>query len=950
MPKGDFNRGEIGSHAGDTPNRRRATDAMEKARAEVIAYLRQGKTPDEAMAAVGRAGKTFYTWMYSSPKFAKMARAAQEAWLAQARQSAMPWREMMDQFDPILRENYDTWTEYQVAHRKAYYNHDTFDHQWRLLEAMEKAPPGGITMILIPPEWTKALAFDTPIPTPGGWKTMGMLQVGDTVFGGDGHPCVVTSKSNVFTDHKCYEVRADDGASVIADAGHLWKVSVERKTPGWKVKTTENLATRRSKRPMIPMSGEVEYPEAELPIDPYVLGVWLGDGNSDGGRISSSEGDMPGTRAHIEAAGYVTTSHRHPQNFGVLGLSAQLRAMHLLGDKHIPSIYLTASRVQRRALLQGLIDTDGGVEPNGRVKFTSTKVDLAFGVQLLARSLGVKAFLTEGRAVLGGRDISAMWTVSFYLERAARMPRKAVNCRNAERRANRYLTVTPVGSVPTQCIAVDSPDHTYLAGHGYMVTHNSTVVLDTIGGDLCDKPNMRFAIVSEGQRLARKMLSRLQGRLAPDDGGITPLVEHFGPFKPAGSSRKPWNADEFTILGATHDEQDPSVLSIGITGAIRGYRWDRVILDDIQSLNNLSQTMTMIEKIRGDIASRPGRTGKLIVLGSRVGRTDVYAELERLEIIDELFIMQALDLTKLAGHQSNFPRQSTPDGAPILDEKGDQMGWNDEDLAQKRRIVGEDQWSRAYMQQPQSDFSALINDQDILNATDPTRSVGQPAGVANMAGEDPSLANHAAFAYCGYDADHLYVLDMVDLFKPTTNQNLFAEIDRGTIKYRPEWWVIEDNTLQSGYLTDDAFINLQKKWGFNAIGHYTGGTKADDKLGVPAMMSAIVRGEIVFPMIGDDHVGFARLFDQLKAWRPDVPSKRLVQDEVMALWFCYLLWRKLREQVNIDVSVWKRSGMAKPTMYPYARTNVKGIEPNPPSRMPMTYEQNWQRLAEEVSV
>jgi hypothetical protein len=632
MPKGDFNRGEIGSHAGDTPNRRRATDAMEKARAEVIAYLRQGKTPDEAMAAVGRAGKTFYTWMYSSPKFAKMARAAQEAWLAQARQSAMPWREMMDQFDPILRENYDTWTEYQVAHRKAYYNHDTFDHQWRLLEAMEKAPPGGITMILIPPEWTK-----------------------------------------------------------------------------------------------------------------------------------------------------------------------------------------------------------------------------------------------------------------------------------------------------------------------------STVVLDTIGGDLCDKPNMRFAIVSEGQRLARKMLSRLQGRLAPDDGGITPLVEHFGPFKPAGSSRKPWNADEFTILGATHDEQDPSVLSIGITGAIRGYRWDRVILDDIQSLNNLSQTMTMIEKIRGDIASRPGRTGKLIVLGSRVGRTDVYAELERLEIIDELFIMQALDLTKLAGHQSNFPRQSTPDGAPILDEKGDQMGWNDEDLAQKRRIVGEDQWSRAYMQQPQSDFSALINDQDILNATDPTRSVGQPAGVANMAGEDPSLANHAAFAYCGYDADHLYVLDMVDLFKPTTNQNLFAEIDRGTIKYRPEWWVIEDNTLQSGYLTDDAFINLQKKWGFNAIGHYTGGTKADDKLGVPAMMSAIVRGEIVFPMIGDDHVGFARLFDQLKAWRPDVPSKRLVQDEVMALWFCYLLWRKLREQVNIDVSVWKRSGMAKPTMYPYARTNVEGIEPNPPSRMPMTYEQHWQHLTEEVS-
>jgi hypothetical protein len=237
-----------------------------------------------------------------------------------------------------------------------------------------------------------------------------------------------------------------------------------------------------------------------------------------------------------------------------------------------------------------------------------------------------------------------------------------------------------------------------------------------------------------------------------------------------------------------------------------------------------------------------------------------------------------------------------------------------------------------------------------VNATQKDRRVGMAAtgSVDTISGLDPSLANHAAFTHCGYDADHLYVIDAIDLFRPTTNQRLFAELERGTQKYRPGWWVIENNTLQSGYLTDDAFLQLQNRYGFNAIGHHTGENKQDEKLGIPAMMAAIVRKEILFPAISEEDTGFAILFDQLKGWRQDIPTKRFTQDAVMSLWFCYLLWRRLRDQVSMDLSMWKRPGMGVVTAYPYAQTHLEGADTVAPTKELMTYDQNWQRLAEKV--
>jgi hypothetical protein len=611
---------------------RRTVDDKDQARAKVVSLLRMGVRPAEAMAQVGRTEKTYTNWRSVSPRFRQQADSAIEAFVLSQAKAKMTWRERQDEFEPVRPEDYATWTEYQVAFRKAYFNHDTFDHQWVILQAWEKAPVGGITLVLIPPE--------------------------------------------------------------------------------------------------------------------------------------------------------------------------------------------------------------------------------------------------------GGK---------------------------------------------------------------------TTLLCDTICGDLAANANLRRAVISEGSEFASRIMSRIQKRFTHDGGPIPPLIEHFGPFIPPNTDRtKKWNSEQFTLALSDHDEQDPSMLAVGIFGAIRGARWDAIDLDDVQSVRKLGDTQRIMRVFRGDVIPRPGKQGRIRITGSRVGREDFYGELERLDMLDEIIVIPALDLTKPLGKQSYFPRQYDAGGLPIVNEAGDQMGWDDADLAVRRKKVGEDEWERVYMQRPQSDFASMISEAEIAEATDAGRLPGHP--FVNAAGRiatlDPALAGHAAFTIYDYTADHLAVIDVVDLFQPTTNQRLFGEIERLTQRYKPEWWVIEENALQQGYIVDDVFVEMRNRYGFNAIPHHTGegNRKADPILGVPSMLAAIVRGEIRFPRIGPNDTAFATLFDQLMAWRPDIPTRRLLQDQVMSMWFGYRLWRKLREQVQLDLSTWRRPGLREVTLYPDAGVNIDGGAFEVTQRAAMTYEQTWEHL------
>ena len=142
-------------------------------------------------------------------------------------------------------------------------------------------------------------------------------------------------------------------------------------------------------------------------------------------------------------------------------MTARLREIGVLGDKHIPTTYLRASIAQRRALLAGLLDTDGTVAPSGAVQFSVTSRRLALGVRELLSSLGYRTGWSE-KEVKGRRlDSSVAYTITFStddevfgLERK-RLLHKERGRRTFQRRDSRFVVaVRPVPSVPVRCIQV----------------------------------------------------------------------------------------------------------------------------------------------------------------------------------------------------------------------------------------------------------------------------------------------------------------------------------------------------------------------------------------------------------------------------------------------------------------------------------------------------------------
>jgi len=161
---------------------------------------------------------------------------------------------------------------------------------------------------------------------------------------------------------------------------------------------------------------------------------------------------------------------------------AILRSLGVLGNKHIPAEYLRASEAQRRALLAGLLDTDGCVAKNGTVQFAVTSRRLAADTMELILSLGYRATMTtkpvKGRAA----DSSTCYMITFTpADKVFRLARKLAWQTTRAYPTTRYRFITdvrPVPSVAVRCVQVDNADQMYLAGRTWIPTHNSTLALD----------------------------------------------------------------------------------------------------------------------------------------------------------------------------------------------------------------------------------------------------------------------------------------------------------------------------------------------------------------------------------------------------------------------------------------------------------------------------------------
>lgn len=345
----------------------------------------------------------------------------------------------------------------------------------------------------------KQLALDTPIPTPDGWKRMGDVRVGDAVFNERGIPCFVLAVSEIDDVEQCYRMTFRDGSHIDAGERHIWEVEYIYGKARHAEMTTGEIYVRTMRhrqkyagRPeekasviRIPVAPALALQERELPIDPYVYGFWLGNGNAVKPEITVRTCDALDIESQIP---YAISSRWEQAGGGSWVFRIPALRHILLGsfrDKRIPTHYLRASISQRWALLQGLMDSDGCISGcKAQSVYVTTLPGLADDVSELLWSLGIKNAMTAGPSTRCGEPTGeTLYTIRFTTfddQPTSRLKRKSQRSRErvGKTRSNfHYLAdIEPIDHpVKMRCIQVSSPSGLYLAGHSMVPTHNSAL-------------------------------------------------------------------------------------------------------------------------------------------------------------------------------------------------------------------------------------------------------------------------------------------------------------------------------------------------------------------------------------------------------------------------------------------------------------------------------------------
>lgn len=400
----------------------------------------------------------------------------------------------------------------------------------------------------------KALQVDEPVLTPTGWMPIGSLHVGDLVIGRDGlaYPVMGVYPQGV---QDLYDVALTDGTTIRATGDHLWEVEtpadrhraascaapdcarpvlatalcgahykqqwrgnpfkairtgayakVARSSTGARVMTTRQIADAglgvdRGIRGMrhrffLPVAAPIKFDPVDLPLDPYLVGLLLGDGclTSGSPMISTADDAIRSAVENLIPSGtYLTRKTRYDYRIarsahsGPNPLTDRLRALGMWGvnsaTKTIPREYLYADADARLAVLQGLLDSDGCVANRGAaVALTTCSDDLAAGAQFLAESLGCVVTTGRGRGsyrlptgkIVEGMDYTRLTITTPPGMEPFRLERKAAGLRDDRQRPpyRAIQSITAAGRGEAVCIAVASPDHLFLA-RNCVPTHNT---------------------------------------------------------------------------------------------------------------------------------------------------------------------------------------------------------------------------------------------------------------------------------------------------------------------------------------------------------------------------------------------------------------------------------------------------------------------------------------------
>jgi predicted phage terminase large subunit-like protein len=587
-----------------------------------------------------------------------------------------------------------------------------------------------VLMLTAPPQHGKQLGHSTPMLTANrGWTTHGALVPGDVLYRPDGTTTRVMAVSD---ESPCdMQITFSDGARMATHARHEWllhRTWVNGRSA--QIFETEAIAAkgairgtpgRRGSRAnfQLPDVAPLIGAPASLPVAPYALGVWLGDGVRSKPVITAHPDDRAMLDA-VAACGYPQTNEWAHATTGVLSaefssLRAPLRELGLYNEgyrhegmwlpKSIPDSYYGASIEQRLELLAGLIDSDGYVyAANGRVTFSTCERELSRSVARLVATFGWRVTTTWFDPILSTSGIQGRKPVA----QVCFQPTLPIPCRLLRKRSalkldpavrRRSITNVERGAFELgRCIQVAHEDGLYLAGDTLVPTHNSSLIARCLPPYLFGRltgelPAVRIASASYAHGLAQRNQRDAKNIMRE------PIYREIFPHTALlGFSGIDNATDGLQVPG------DGWLRGVGIGGALTGFSVDVGIIDD--AVKNAQEALSEVTQARNRdwydsvfLTRLQQRSGQVII-GTPWSAQDLLAHVRKALADDPSFTLLS------------FPAINRPD----------EIGFNDalpegvlvphlhseDKLRELKRHMGEMWWASMYQQTPLADFGAIF--------------------------------------------------------------------------------------------------------------------------------------------------------------------------------------------------------------------------------------------------
>lgn len=679
-----------------------------------------------------------------------------------------PRKEKTPAFMTVIKT--EEWWVQQARKNIAYYM--TYISDWQRQPAKHHLewlktildPSKKRILIIAPRESAKAQTLNSLLATPYGWRRMGDVRIGDWVFGQDGCPVQIIG---VYPQGKksTYRIIFTDGSSVECTDDHLWNVRLvgAKDNNKWRTLDLNTIRTQRwnnkekrytksslekpwldhrgHARYHIPICDPVQYPNIDLPLQPYLLGALLGDGGLGNGTVMfTSEDDDVLDRVFNELPESVIVKQRTDYDYALVTERGQINplieALKQLGlhgtlshTKFIPHLYLRSAFEDRIALLQGLMDTDGSLSRNKsgvRPTFCTVSEQLAKDVIELVNSLGGTSTCVKkhNSYVYKGERREAR---DYYLLHI-KVP-EGVNPFYLRRKAQDYkpcpiykptrgiIDIEYVGEEDSQCIRVANENGLYLTDN-YIVTHNTSLAVDVMSYWIGRFPNTTNGIFSVSVEQAKDRLDSLKQIIElPRYHNVFP---HIHP-----DMNRPYNKSEFSVwseqwpgsdkiigyqayrslIASYGSMKNPTVFSSGMSASgIIGRRFSGIALvDDPHDSKNsatLEQCLKVEKFFNENILGAMQETGKVVVITTRWAELDLAGRLAMLrkstgEPVWTVIDIPAIDKTTGASYWPEY--------------------WTLERLQEKREEVGEIMFQTMYMNNPLGASTGMFQPQHLIH-------------------------------------------------------------------------------------------------------------------------------------------------------------------------------------------------------------------------------------------